>query len=108
MAGFIKEMSGNSNGLIVRAAVIAAIGGLLFGYDTGVISGAILYIKQDLHADATQQEWIVSVLLLGAIVGAFISGYMADFASRKCTKVASGTLYVIGAWDARSRCRSRS
>jgi sugar porter (SP) family MFS transporter len=97
MAGFVKEMRGNSNGLIVRAAVIAAIGGLLFGYDTGVISGAILFIKKDLHANATEQEWIISVLLLGAILGAFISGYSADLASRKWTKVASGALYVIAA-----------
>lgn len=97
MAGFISELRGNTNGLIMRAAAVAAIGGLLFGYDTGVISGAILYIKKDLHANATEQEWIVSVLLLGAIGGAAIAGYSADFASRKWTKVASGSIYVVAA-----------
>ncbi|MGN6205105.1 sugar porter family MFS transporter [Humibacter sp.] len=97
MAGFISEVRSSANGLIIRAAIIAAIGGLLFGYDTGVISGALLFIKKDLHADATAQEWIVSVLLLGAIVGALISGYLADKISRKWTKVISGCVYFIAA-----------
>jgi sugar porter (SP) family MFS transporter len=69
----------------------------LFGYDTGVISGALLYIKDDLHANGTEQEWIVSVLLLGAVLGALISGYLADRASRKWTKVISGCVYFIAA-----------
>ncbi|HEX4058095.1 MAG TPA: sugar porter family MFS transporter [Galbitalea sp.] len=97
MAGFIREVRQSTNGLLIRAAIIAAIGGLLFGYDTGVISGALLFLKGDLHADATDQEWIVSVLLLGAIVGAFFSAYSADLFSRKWTKVISGSIYVIGA-----------
>jgi sugar porter (SP) family MFS transporter len=97
MAGFIHEMRTSGNGLLVRISIIAAIGGLLFGYDTGVISGAVLYLKDDLHADATAQEWIVSVLLLGAIVGAAISAFSADLISRKWTKVISGSIYVIAA-----------
>jgi len=43
------------------------------------------------------QEWIVSVLLLGAILGAIVSGYLADKISRKWTKVISGCIYVVGA-----------
>jgi sugar porter (SP) family MFS transporter len=83
--------------MLVRISIIAAIGGLLFGFDTGVISGALLYLKKDLHANSVAQEWIVSVLLLGAILGAIISGYLADKLSRKWTKVISGCIYVIGA-----------
>jgi sugar porter (SP) family MFS transporter len=97
MAGFISDVRASANGLLIRAAIIAAIGGLLFGYDTGVISGALLFIKKDLHANATEQEWIVSVLLLGAIVGAAISGYLADKISRKWTKVISGCVYFVAA-----------
>jgi sugar porter (SP) family MFS transporter len=97
MAGFISEVRSSANGLLIRAAIIAAIGGLLFGYDTGVISGALLFIKKDLHANATEQEWIVSVLLLGAILGALLSGYLADKISRKWTKVISGCVYFIAA-----------
>ena len=72
--------------------MVAAVGGLLFGYDTGVISGALLYIKKDLHANQFEQEAIVAVLLLGAMLGALASGYLADRISRKWTKVISGTI----------------
>ncbi len=97
MSNFITGIRASGNGMLVRISIIAAIGGLLFGFDTGVISGALLYLKKDLHANDVAQEWIVSVLLLGAIVGAILSGYLADKLSRKWTKVISGCIYVIGA-----------
>ena len=49
--------------------IAAAIGGLLFGYDTGVISGALLHIKTDLHAEKSAQQAIVSALLPGGMLG---------------------------------------
>jgi len=97
MTGFVAEMPRTGNGLLVRVSAIAAIGGLLFGYDTGVISGALLYIKTDLHAGQFAQQAIVSALLLGAMLGAGLSGYLADAISRKWTKVISGSVYVVGA-----------
>lgn len=97
MGNFVSEMRASGNGMLLRISFIAAIGGLLFGFDTGVISGALLFLKKDLHANSVAQEWIVSVLLLGAILGAIISGYLADKLSRKRTKVISGCVYVIGA-----------
>ena len=97
MTGFVREIRATGNGLLVRISAIAAVGGLLFGYDTGVISGALLYIKKDLHADQFQQQAIVAVLLLGAMVGALASGYLADRISRKWTKVISGVIYVVAA-----------
>jgi sugar porter (SP) family MFS transporter len=97
VSGFVTEMRQAGNGLLTRISVIAAIGGLLFGYDTGVISGALLYIRKDLHAGDFEQQAIVAVLLLGAMVGALASGYLADHISRKWTKVISGSIYVIGA-----------
>jgi len=97
VSGFVREMRTSGNGMLVRVSMIAAIGGLLFGYDTGVISGALLYLKDDLHAGTLAQQWIVSSLLLGAILGAVLSGYLADAISRKWTKVISGTVYVLGA-----------
>lgn len=97
MPGFIGGMRRSGNGLLLRVTAIAAIGGLLFGYDTGVISGALLYLKTDLHAGQFEQQAIVSSLLLGAMLGAAASGYLADAISRKWTKVISGSVYVIGA-----------
>jgi sugar porter (SP) family MFS transporter len=97
IGGFIHELRQGDSGLLLRVSAIAAIGGLLFGYDTGVISGALLFIKDDLHAGTAAQQWVVSSLLLGAIIGAVASGYLADRISRKYTKVVSGTIYVAGA-----------
>ena len=97
MAGFVKEVRETGNGLLIRVSVIAAIGGLLFGYDTGVISGALLYIKKDLHANQFEQQAIVAVLLLGAMVGAAAAGFLSDRISRKWTKVISGSIYFIAA-----------
>jgi sugar porter (SP) family MFS transporter len=94
---FLHEMRSSGNGLLVRISAIAAIGGLLFGYDTGVISGALLFIKTDLHANTFEQQAIVAAVLLGAMCGAALSGYLADRISRKWTKVISGCIYVVGA-----------
>jgi len=95
--GFVGEARRAANGLLLRVSAIAAIGGLLFGYDTGVISGALLFIRDDLHAGDFAQQAIVSALLLGAMGGAILSGYLADAISRKWTKVFSGCVYVVGA-----------
>ncbi|MFC8520986.1 sugar porter family MFS transporter [Streptomyces sp. NPDC057257] len=95
MPTFLHELRANT--LVTRIAAIAAIGGFLFGYDTGVISGALLFIKKDLGAGPVVQEFIVASLLIGAMVGAVTSGYAAERISRRNTKILSGCLYVCGA-----------
>ena len=95
MKEFFAEM--RANGLVMRISAIAAIGGFLFGYDTGVISGAVLYIKKDFGMGSTMQELVVSAILVGAIAGALLSGYLADRISRKNTKILSGSVYVVAA-----------
>ena len=87
---FIGEAIKGKNPMVAGMAAIAAIGGFLFGYDTGVISGALLFIKGDLHASSFEQQSIVGSLLLGAMCGAIISGYLADAIGRKWTKVLVG------------------
>ena len=62
---------------IYTLTVISAIGGLLFGYDTGVISGALLKIKDDFHLTSTQQEVVVSSTVGLAIVGACVAGALS-------------------------------
>jgi sugar porter (SP) family MFS transporter len=97
MSGFVREMRSSGNGVLVRVSAIAAIGGLLFGYDTEVISGALLVIKSGLHASTFEQQAIGAGLLLGAMVRALISAYLADRLGRKWTKVVSGSVCVVGA-----------
>ena len=79
------------------AAAIAALGGMLFGYDTGVISGAILFIRQDFALSSTQVEVVVSCVLLGALLGAMGGGALADRFGRRPVMIATATLFVAGA-----------
>jgi sugar porter (SP) family MFS transporter len=101
MAGFARSAVAGRNRFVSGIAVLAALGGLLFGYDTGVISGAQLFIGKDLHSGTTANEWYVGALLLGAVAGAILSGWLADWISRKWTKFCAGCVYVGAAlWSA--------
>jgi sugar porter (SP) family MFS transporter len=84
-------------GLAIRAAFIAALGGLLFGYDTGVISGAILYIVPAFTLDNVMQGFVVSVVLIGAMGGALGTGFLADHLGRRLTLLIAGIVFAIGA-----------
>ena len=73
-----------------------ALGGLLFGYDTGVISGAILFIEKQLNLGSWQQGWVVSAVLLGAIIGAAIIGPSSDKYGRRKLLISS-LIFIVGA-----------
>ncbi|MCT4486622.1 sugar porter family MFS transporter [Levilactobacillus parabrevis] len=74
-----------------------ALGGLLFGYDTGVISGAILFIQKQMHLGSWQQGWVVSAVLLGAILGAAIIGPSSDRYGRRKLLLLSAIIFFVGA-----------
>ncbi|KAM0949346.1 putative major facilitator, sugar transporter, major facilitator superfamily [Dioscorea sansibarensis] len=85
---------------ILRLAFSAGIGGLLFGYDTGVISGALLYIRDDfkqVDRSTVLQETIVSMAVAGAIIGAGFGGWMNDRFGRKPSIILADILFFIGA-----------
>lgn len=94
---FLREVFSGRSKFVVRLALIAALGGFLFGYDTGVISGALLFISKDLGASKFDQQAFVGSLLIGAVVGAILSGFSADALSRRRTKIIAGLVYVLGA-----------
>ncbi|URE05091.1 PPR repeat, partial [Musa troglodytarum] len=88
------------NPYVLRLAFSAGIGGLLFGYDTGVISGALLYIRDDFPSVDKKtwlQESIVSTAVAGAIIGAAIGGWVNDRFGRKTSILVADFLFFVGA-----------
>jgi len=82
---------------VILAASVAALGGLLFGYDTGVISGAILFVAKGFTLSTATQEFVVSVVLIGCVLGAAGAGWLADRFGRKRTLLGAGIVFGFGA-----------
>lgn len=81
---------------VIGVSAIAALAGLLFGFDTGIISGALLFIQRDMQLTTIMQELIVSSVLLGAMFGSLASGSLTDrFGRRRLMLVISG-LFIFG------------
>src|SRR5215468_1793538 len=78
-------------------AGIAALGGLLFGYDTGVISGALLFIRETFALSPTMQGMVVAIVLAGAAVGSTVAGTLSDRFGRRRVILAAAVLFVAGA-----------
>src|SRR4029453_6218220 len=79
------------------AALFAALGGLLFGYDTGVISGALIFIKREFGLTTTDEEIVVSGVLLGATIGTIVGGKAADLFGRRRVLLVTAAIFGIGA-----------
>jgi MFS transporter, SP family, galactose:H+ symporter len=89
-----KEPQSEVSSFVAMVAIIAAIGGGLFGYDTGVISGAILYIRKDFPIEAGTEGLIVSAVTVGALAAALIAGVLADRGGRRVTNIAAGVIFA--------------
>ena len=76
-------------------AAIAALGGLLFGYDTGVISGALLFLRQAFHLSDTMLGVVTSLALAGAALGAGAAGPLSDRHGRRPILIATACVFVI-------------
>jgi len=85
------------NGFVYVAVVTAAIGGLLFGYDTGVISGAILFITKQFSLSSTMEEIVVSSVLVGAVVGAALGGALTGRFGRRSLIILAGIIFTVSA-----------
>lgn len=81
---------------VLVAAAIAAIGGILFGFDTGVISGAILFIVKQWNLTHKQAELATSSVLIGAILGAIAGGALGDRLGRRLSIVYATLLFLAG------------
>ena len=82
---------------VALSAGVTALGGLLFGYDTGVVSGALLFLKKDFGGlSSFQEELVTSLLLVGAVVGALLAGRLADLIGRRLTVLITAAVFVVG------------
>ncbi|MCK5137897.1 MAG: sugar porter family MFS transporter [Bacteroidales bacterium] len=83
--------------VVIVIASIAATGGLLFGFDTGVISGAIPFLQDYFELTDSQIESVTALGLIGAVVGALSTGAISDYLGRKKVILASAFVFATGA-----------
>ena len=91
------ESKQNTPFYVYFLTAFAAIGGFLFGYDTGVISGAMILIKEEFGLSSFWQELIVSVTIGAAILGALLGGFLNQRLGRKPLLGASAMVFTVGA-----------
>lgn len=72
------------------------LGGFLFGYDTGVISGAMLFITPDFNLTPAQKELVVSIALVGSFIGALTAGIIADRFGRRVSIGIASIIFIVG------------
>ncbi|HSS04003.1 MAG TPA: sugar porter family MFS transporter [Solirubrobacterales bacterium] len=82
---------------VVLTAAIAGLGGLLFGYDTGVIAGALLFIKHDFDLGSFAQGLVVAAVPIGAVGGAAFAGPAADRYGRRVMILLAAVVFIAGA-----------
>ena len=87
----------HNTGYILRICGIAALGGILFGYDTAVISGAIESLKTYFNLSPAETGWAVSNVVIGCVVGAFAAGPLAGRYGRKKALMLAAVLFTISA-----------
>uniref|UniRef100_A0A5B7BL72 Putative Major facilitator superfamily protein n=1 Tax=Davidia involucrata TaxID=16924 RepID=A0A5B7BL72_DAVIN len=77
-------------------AIVASMISIIFGYDTGVMSGALIFIKEDLRIDDTQVQVLAGILNLCALVGALCGGRTSDYIGRRYTIVLASVIFLLG------------
>ena len=97
MSGVTQELHSNQEykKIVYFIALIAALGGLLFGLDQGFIANSLKTISTTYNLETTQQESFSGVLATGGVLGALLSGFFARFLGRKKTIVLAGFIFTI-------------
>ncbi len=90
-------MNPSRNRLVYFSTFVAALGGLLFGYDTAVISGAIGFLRQHFDLSSAQMGWTASSALVGCVAGVSVAGILSDRFGRNRILIVSATLFLISA-----------
>ncbi|RKQ96508.1 sugar porter family MFS transporter [Maricaulis maris] len=85
-------------GYILAIAIVATIGGFLFGYDSGVINGTVDGLRAAFNSEDIGTGWNVASMLLGCAIGALIAGRAADIFGRRTLLVAAAIFFIVSAW----------
>ncbi|MBN2689508.1 MAG: sugar porter family MFS transporter [Gammaproteobacteria bacterium] len=81
-----------------RIAAIASLGGLLFGFNTAILSGAVFFIKKEFHLSITSESTLFSAILFGAFLGALASIRLVDIVGRRKLLLASAAIFIVGSF----------
>ncbi|RCH81887.1 myo-inositol transporter [Rhizopus azygosporus] len=92
-----SEKEAKATFFVYMLVVCVCVGGFLFGYDTGVISGALVFIKEEFHLSKTQSELVVGATTFGAIFGGFFAGVFTDRFGRRILVIISSLVFIAGA-----------
>jgi sugar porter (SP) family MFS transporter len=85
-----------NRGFILRISSIAGLGGVLYGYDMGIIAAAAIFVKRTWGLSTLMEELVVSIVLIGAMIGAIVGGAVADRIGRRATLVWAGGIFIVG------------
>jgi sugar porter (SP) family MFS transporter len=83
-------------GFIWKVSLIAGLGGILYGFDMGVIAAALIFVRETFSLTTRMEEFVVSVVLVGAMSGAFVGGAIADIIGRRATLLGGGAIFLLG------------
>lgn len=95
----MNSTTGRHHHYIYLATIISAVGGMLFGYDTGIIAGAILFLKQQFHLGPSLEEFVVSAVLIGAVLGSMSGGFFADRYGRRRVIISAAVVFFGASFE---------
>ena len=98
----ISELAGDNVGKILFLSLVAALGGFLFGFDSGVINGTVEALQAEFNSDDVGTGFNVASMLLGCAVGAFFAGNIADRFGRRPAMILTGIAFIVSAWGSGS------
>jgi sugar porter (SP) family MFS transporter len=85
-----------NSGFIWKVSLIAGLGGILYGYDMGIIAAALIFVRGAFSLSTQMEEMVVSVVLVGAMLGAIVGGTIADRIGRRATLLWGGGIFIVG------------
>lgn len=94
----LKRASNKFTLHMAMVVLAAALGGILYGYDIGVMSMAVLYIQDSMALTSVQLEIVVGTVFVGGILGSLAVGYLADRYGRKTSIVLACVFFLLGTW----------